>query len=55
MVSDGKMNRLLLQQDPGALQETLDMIARSDPVDDVAENGQFIETHQPQIAIDDLM
>ena len=55
MVSDGKMNGLLLQQDPGALQETLDMIARSDPVNDVAENGRFIETHQPRVAIDDLM
>ena len=56
IVSDKMLNGLLLvQQDPGALQETLDLIARSDPVNDVAESGRFIGTHQPRIAIEDLM
>ncbi|KAI9458446.1 hypothetical protein HD554DRAFT_2177331 [Boletus coccyginus] len=55
MASDGRLNRLLVQQDPGALQATLDIIAQSDPINDVAENGQFIGACQPHLAIEDLM
>ena len=50
MASDGRLNGLLVQQDPGALQATLDMIAQSEP-----ENGQLIGARQPQLAIEDLM
>ncbi|KAN0086181.1 hypothetical protein V8E55_007315 [Tylopilus felleus] len=51
MVSDGRLKGLLVQN-PGALQATLDMIAQSN---DVAENGQFIDTHQPRLIIADMM
>ena len=52
MVSDGRLNGLLVQRDPRALQGTLDMIAKSDPVKD----GRLLETHQPQLhGVEDLM
>jgi hypothetical protein len=50
MVSDGSLNGLLVQRNPAALQGTLDLISRSDPVNNVAEIG-----HQSQRAIEDLM
>ncbi|KAF8548699.1 hypothetical protein OG21DRAFT_698924 [Imleria badia] len=53
MVSDGRLNGLLVQQDPAALQGTLDMIAQSDPVMDVAMHGHCLET--PLHAVEDLM
>lgn len=55
MVPDGRLNGLLVK-DPGALQETLDMIAQSDPTNDIAGDWQFIETHESQLqVIEDLM
>lgn len=54
MVTEGMLNGLLVQRDPGALQETLDMIAQSDSENGVAGNGRFIETQQ-QFAIEDMM
>ena len=56
MMSDGRLNGLLVQQDPGALQETLDMIAQSDSGEEVARLGQCLGTREPQLyAIEDLM
>ncbi|KAF8438908.1 hypothetical protein L210DRAFT_2234242 [Boletus edulis BED1] len=55
MASDGRLNGLLVQHDPGVLQETLDMIAQSEPVNDVADLGHFVGAQQPRLAIHDLM
>lgn len=54
-VSGGLLNGLLVQRDPGALQETLDMIAQSDSESSVTENGRFIEPQQQQFTIEDMM
>ena len=55
MVSEGKLNGLLMERNPGALQETLDLIAQSDGEISIAEDGRFIGTQQPQLAIEDMM
>lgn len=54
MVSDGRLNGLLVERDPGALQETLDMIAQSDPVEDGVVNDRLMGAEQPRL-IEDLM
>ena len=55
MVSEERLDGMMVQHDPGALQETLDMIAQSDPANSVVENGWFMGTEQPQLAIEDMM
>lgn len=55
MMSEGTLNRLLIQRDPGALQETLDMIAHDNGDNSISGDGQLIEGQQPQFAIEHLM
>ncbi|KAG8216621.1 hypothetical protein J3R82DRAFT_6809 [Butyriboletus roseoflavus] len=55
MMSEGMLNGLLVERDPGALQETLDMIAHSNGDGSIAGDGRLIEGQQPQFAIEDLM